>query len=276
MRAWMLLLILMLGAPDALAWDGRWTQAVSGGDALYDAGNKQTDAGTDERPQTYFIPPPRDHWDVDPEELDDYGRKHYTPYALTRITQHINYNGLILGPGYYLIKPGDHNDGSQRVNLHNQPATAYLQAPTAATVVVPQQAPAAGSGMSLPPLEDPAAPAQKTPGDQPTLRLSPAPTGAEAGMHPIANTGQQASGAPASPASPPPANDPQEESPYKVFVIKKLGKVVAVIPIHRMEHFNPPRKTKVPKHAVAWVEMENNHPVLKFYYKKRVYSTDFQ
>ncbi len=263
-----LLLALLLGGGPALAWDDNWTQARSGDTLLYDKDSKHGNAGTDERPQTFFIPPPRDFWDVDPEELGDYGKKQYTPYALARVTQNISYNGFVLTPGYYLIKPGDYNDGSPRTNLGTQPSTAYLQPPPAASSPGPAQDAGAASP-ALPPMAEP-------PPSQPGMRLDPAPAG-EAGMQPISDT---------SPSLPPlqapaPAPGPddakaQEESAYKVFVLKKLGRVIAVIPIHRMEHYNPPRKEKAPRHAVAWVAVENNHPVLKFYYKKRIYSTDFQ
>src|SRR3712207_5109025 len=88
------LLVLALTAPESLAWDGNWTQAESGrGGVIYDPGTTQGNAGTDERPQRFFIPPPRDWAHVDPEEPDDYKRKDYTPYALARITQTVQYQG---------------------------------------------------------------------------------------------------------------------------------------------------------------------------------------
>ncbi len=213
---------ILLSASTAWAWDMRWTNAVSGnGDVLYDAGSSHGTAGTDEPPQTFHAPPPRDFADVDPEELDDYfdrRNKDYVPYALARVERNIVYNGqLMLPKGYYLIKAGDDMDGSPRVDarLWNAP-----------------QVSAAASVQSLPP-----AASTSTVGQNPQNAKAPS---------------------------------------YRVFVIKRLGKVVAVVPIHRVEAYKPPQKEKLPRQALAWVEMENRHPVLKFYYKKRIYSTDFQ
>lgn len=132
-----------------------------------------------------------------------------------------------------------------------------------------------------------------------TLRLSPAPTSTPGErIYQNPNTVKDAPpSAPEQTASPPtdPASTggsapsptkrgiqkatetlfPQEPL-YRTFVIKKLGKVIAVLPIHRVESYIPGRKEKVPKQALAWIETQEHHPVLKFYYKKRLYSTDLQ
>jgi hypothetical protein len=235
------------------AWDGDWTQAQSGkGDIFDDPDSSQGKAGTDP-PQKYLTPNPRDFADVDPEELDDYFdryKKEYAPYALARIYQDLHYNDRIIPKGYYLIKPGDTNDGSPRVNMK----TLYPP-PTSQTIPVMQPS------NSLPALAD---------ADQPatwdnTMRPSPGQTPSSGS--PKVTPDPNASGAQ--------KIDPKDPV-YQVFVLKRNGKVMAVVPIHRMETYKPPRKEKIPKHALAWVEMEDRHPVLKFYYKKRVYCTDFQ
>jgi len=234
MRGMSLILMLvclsgLMPGPRAFAWDGDWTQGRSGeGTAPYDKGGSQGDAGTPERPQTFFTPPTREFVDVDPEELKDYGRKEVSPYALARIQQTIRYQGLTIPKGYYLIKPGDERDGSPKINLNTMAAQSGSLAPLAA------------SGQTA---------------------------GAAAG---------QSSTAGAGPASSPGSTVGGGKSAHRVFVIKQLGKVVAVVPIHRMERYNPKRKENIPRTALAWVEIEDRHPVLKFYYRHRVYSTDFQ
>ena len=343
-RAWLALAAAFALASPAFAWDGVWTQGVSGNEyGLYDAGVKQTDAGTPVRPQTFFIPPPRDYWDVDPEELSDYGKKRYSPYALARINQDIRYNGLLIPKGYYEIKPGDANAGSPRINLGTQSATSYLRAPQpAATGAMSTQDPAmakpmpvnpgqpipakSGTGrlpsedagvLRLSPMEKGMKPISDTPidmqpsgmtdnGFMPALRQSPPPNAVMVpnqslapieGFTPVLPQGLTPGPPPVEglqAVNPAPIGDPLPESPqktkavapvepeepevprYNVFVLKKLGKVVAVIPINRMETYKPERKEHIPKQALAWVEMENNHPVLKFYFKKRIYSSDCQ
>lgn len=198
----LLITLMTMAGMTAKAWDGTWTNAVTGEDVIYDDQNSQGKSGVPEAPQTFFIPPVPDFADIDIEELSDYGKKEYSPHALARINYELRYDDIRIPKGYYLIKPGDPTDGSERVHLNS---------PTART-----------------------------------LQGSPAP---ESGTAPV----------------------------YRTFVIKRLGKVVAVLPIHRMEVYNPRKhKQKVPKHALAWVEIEERHPVLKFYHHKRIYSTDFQ
>jgi len=245
-------LIIGIGlCPLGWAWDGDWTHAHSGKVGLFDdPGSSDGKSGTDP-PQKYYKANPRDFVDVDPEELDDYFnryKKEYSPYALARITQNIRYNNVFIPKGYYLIKPGDINDGSPRISLKNVEPPTELVAPNAvpigrlaATQPVMDEIPAVDTE-TLPPMPPSAYP--ETP----------------------------------SPPSPPATGNTLKsgEPVYQVFVIKKLGKVVAVVPINRMEIYKPKRKEHVPKHALAWLEQENRRPVLKFYYRKRLYSTEFQ
>lgn len=193
------------------AWDDSWTQGRSGrGDAIYDPWDSTGNSGQKERPQTFFIPPTPDYVDVDPQELSDYKKKDYSPYALARITQNLVYRGMVIPKGYYLIQPGNAGSGSPRVKMQ-------------ATQQLPSMA-------------------------------------------------QTANGQASSPTEP---TDPKNPV-YQVFVLKRLGKVVAVIPIHRSESYQPAGKTKPPKQALAWLDTESNHPVLKFYYKKQIYTADFE
>lgn len=221
----------------AWAWDENWTQARSGRVGLYDnPGSTDGQAGTDP-PQKYFTSSPRDYADTDPEELDDYYhryRKDYTPYALARITQDIHYNSWVIPKGYYLIKPGEAEDGSAQVNLEmlNGPQPNY-----ASNAIIP---------ISNSPLATPAS-AQST-------------------VMPKAS--------PSTPASTTKANP--KKKVYEVLLIKRQGKVIAVVPIHRKQIYNPSRKEKIPNKALAWVDQEDRHPVLKFYYHHWIYSTDFQ
>jgi hypothetical protein len=69
-------------------------------------------------------------------------------------------------------------------------------------------------------------------------------------------------------------NQPLPQPPaFSTFVFKKLGKVVAVVPISTVAPFTPPKKEKRKyKQPVAMVELENQVPVLKIYYKQMVYA----
>jgi hypothetical protein len=230
------------------AWDGDWTQARSGrGDIFNDPDSSQGKAGTDP-PQKFLTPNPRDFVDVDPDELQDYFHHHnkdYAPYALARITQDMHYNNLLVPKGYYLIKPGGAHAGSPRITL------ASLNA-TAAAGSVPTQSPEE----SLPPM----------PVMGPTTPATWNQSAAQTSGLPM----------PLVPAAQPSPTMNQNAPVYQVFVLKRQGKVMGVVPINRMEDYTPPRGQKLPKQALAWIEMENQHPVLKFYYKKRLYCTDFQ
>jgi hypothetical protein len=76
-------------------------------------------------------------------------------------------------------------------------------------------------------------------------------------------------------APPPvPANkQPKEKYARQTFVIKKLGNVVAVLPIERSERYKRKKGEKKLKNPVATIVMENHLPVLKVYWKDTVYST---
>lgn len=127
----------LLLAGSAFAWDGRWTEAPSGSYPLPEVNDKarniETDAGTDERPQTYNTTlPPRDYANVDPEEIIEAGGKDYSPYALVRMTQDFRINGKVYKKGYYHIKAGQWGDGSLNTQpLSNQLIAAHNALPPA-------------------------------------------------------------------------------------------------------------------------------------------------
>ncbi len=209
-----LLLGVLLTTTGGWAWDGNWTQGRSGygNDIFEDTGRSDGQAGTDP-PQKFWKADPRDYANVDPEELHDYFDKRknrdYVPYALTRVEQALQYQNFTLPKGYYLIKPGDANEGSPLVTMGS------LQSPTENGSTTTQ------------------------PGSRPTS-LS------------------------------------KRVAFYQSFVIIRQGKVLGVVPVHRMSPYKPPKEVKVPRQALAWVAWENRRPVLKFYYKKWLYETDFQ
>jgi hypothetical protein len=248
--------LLFLPLSPVWAWDGEWTKANSGrGDIFDDPERSQGKAGTDP-PQKFYTPNPRDFADVDPEELDDYFnryKKEYAPYALARIFQDLRYNNLVIPKGYYHVKPGDIHDGSPNVNMK-----------TLNPIPVEQAIPVSRQAAQAPSVAD---------ADQPAIldqNIGPKSTGQS--TKPVLPQTKPLS----NPNGPPPPQVNTSKPIYRVFVLKKQGKVAAVVPIHRMETYKPPRKEKIPKHALAWVEIEDHHPVLKFYYKKQVYCTDFQ
>lgn len=238
--------------PMAWAWDGNWTHAKSGNerDVMDDTGRSDKKAGTDP-PQKYWIPSVRDFADVDPEEIHDYfdrKNRHYTPYALARIEQNIRYNSLSIPKGYYLIKPGDEQDGSPKVNLKN---LTGQNLPLSSTMDRATQSLALSNEQRLPPLETEV----EEPIEAPVQQLSPIQTPA---------------------SSPPPVLDTKAPI-YQTLVIIQQGKVMGVVPVHRMSQYRRTDKhEKKPRTAMAWVEWEERRPVLKFYYKKWVYETEFQ
>lgn len=244
--------IVLLNPSLGWAWDGKWTQAKSGNgaDLFDDPGRSQGKAGTDP-PQKFWMSGPRDYVDVDSDELTDYfnrKNKDYSPYALARIEQTLHFQKLTLPKGYYLIKPGQLKNGSIKVNLET--LSEYGPSPQEIKAQTSQPD-------SLPPLEthvdaEETSKTRKSTGDQ-----SP-PTPPVAGT-----TGSLPNSKPKAPV-------------YQTFVIIRQGRVVGVVPIHRMVSYIPPKKQKIPRHALAWVEWENRRPVLKFYHRKWVYETEFQ
>jgi hypothetical protein len=273
------LFVLMVGlllCPQVLGWDGDWTDARSGRTGTFDnPGSTEKTAGTDP-PQKYYTAAPRDYIEVDPEEIDDYfhrRNKNYTPYALARITQDLHYNLLTVPKGYYLIKPGDPEDGSPRVKLENLngpplPETGIIPVANAPDRVAPQVLSTPRHGMTqLTPAVLSSDPAALPPmaGPQSTGQLTLPPM-----------TGQQATSQASSVQSSPGQASKVKPSPYQVLVIKRQGKVMMVVPIHRRQLYIPARKDKIPNRALAWVEEEDRHPVLKFYFHHWIYSTDFQ
>jgi hypothetical protein len=258
----------MLCSQLVMAWDGNWTEAPSG-DLWKQPEGTDGVGHSDERPETFFIPTRPDFKDVDPEELSDYFhryRKEYTPYALARIQQTLHYQNLVLPKGYYLIKPGDETDGSPQVTLK----TNTLPPLQAEPMAMPPENPMVGSRFEY------VGQVQSATRPSELIRQAKAamPPAAPSNITLSASKTQKVVGPSAKPVSGSTAGS--SEKIYQVFVIKKLGRVVAVVPIHRMENYRPKRKDKIPHQALAWVEEENRHPVLKFYYRKRIYSTDFQ
>lgn len=209
-RPFLPVLLALLCVLPVYAWDGDWTQAESGSNWMPDPENTDGVGNIKDRPQKFWIPTPRHHKDVDPEEISDYHGKHTSPYALARFPYNVRYQDWRIGKGYYLVKPGDDSDGSPAVHL-------VAAQPT---------------DQSLQPLQD------VDPSD--------------------GSTGQNAS----------------DKGPvFRTFMLKKLGRVIAVLPIEGSEAYARKKGEKWPKDALAWVEMEDSQPVLKFYYDKRVYRT---
>ncbi len=248
---WGFLLLTTLVQPVGLAWDGDWTDASSGRVELYDnPGSTEKQAGSDP-PQKYYTAAPRDYDEVDPRELDDYYHrfnKNYTPYALVRITQDLHYNSWVIPKGYYLVKPGEVQEGSPQVNLQSLsgPQPSYASKSMVPVSNTPKMLPDADEP------EDPADPAL-------SAAIQPV-SGSASGMTPASGHFS---------LRPP-------KKFYQVLVISRQGKVIAVVPIHRKQAYAPARKEKIPRRALAWLEDEDRHPVLKFYDQHWIYSTDFQ
>lgn len=113
----------------ALAWDGRGTQAPSGTYPLPEPTTKRqnldTDSGTETKPQSWYNKlPERDYVNLDPQELDDYAHRDYSPYALARFTQDLRWQGRTYPQGYYHVKIGLWGAGS----LGTLPLTNQLHA----------------------------------------------------------------------------------------------------------------------------------------------------
>ena len=242
----------------ALSWDGNWTDARSGNDYIYDPKNSQGKAGSDP-PQTFYTPPLRDSVNVDPEELDDYFKKKgkirdYVPYALLRVSQSLRYNDKTISKGYYTVKAGDWSDGSPRTHL-NTPIEAAIVTPSA-----------------LPPLENTSTPsAPPLPGNTTRSKSS----------NRLPNSQSHTTSGSPNPTAMRQTPLNKKFPIQRVFIIKRLGNVIAVVPIHQVEPYFPKRedltpKKKIPKQALAWVEMDGQRPILKFYYKHWLYSTTFQ
>jgi hypothetical protein len=243
--------IVLLSPSFGWTWDGQWTQAQSGNgaDLFDDPGRSQGKAGTSP-PQKFWMAGPRDYVDVDPDELVDYfdrRNKDYSPYALARIEQTLHYQGLTLPKGYYLIKPGQLKNGSIKANLE----TLSEYGPSPQETAQPQEF------VSLPPLETDLKTEESEKAGNNKENQSPT-------IPPAASTTIRPPGLSA------------KVPVYQTFVIIRQGRVVGVVPIHRMATYLPPKKPKIPRHALAWVEWEDRRPVLKFYYRKWVYETQFQ
>ncbi len=239
--------LVVLCCVSAGAWDGNWTNASSGRGFIFDdPGDSTGQAGTDP-PQKFWIPNRRDHADVDPEELHDYfdrSNKDYAPYALARVTQTIHYNNLTIPKGYYLIKPGEETDGSPKVNLNTLEPYASQKAPISREID-----------------EE----------DDSVETLPPYTTQSE---HLPGAVSVNTTSVPRLASRPPELKDNVRF--YQTLVILKQGRVMGVVPVHRMEQYRPEKKEKPPRRALAWVAWEEQRPVLKFYYKKWVYTTQFQ
>ncbi len=119
------LLSILLCLP-AFAWDGNWTNARTTMEVIPDADDSTSEAGTKERPQKFMIPPERFFNNVDPEETSEYKGKDYAPYALARFPVEVPVQGRALQRGYYLVKLGHLDDGSEAVRL----TTSSINPPT--------------------------------------------------------------------------------------------------------------------------------------------------
>ena len=223
----------------ALAWDGDWTQAESGRVGLFDdPGSTQGQSGVPDPPQKFYTPAPVDYAEVDPEELNDYFNRRDKNYS-----------------PYALARITQTLHYSQRAI----PAGYYLIKPGDRH-----------DGSALVNLD--------------TLN---GPSPAETGLIPVSNQTNHSSSVVSPALSPQGAINPvkpvgkgsktQVNPPiYETLVIKRQGKVVLVVPIHRRQIYIPARKDKIPARSLAWVEDEGGHPVLKFYARPWIYSTDFQ
>lgn len=76
------------------------------------------------------------------------------------------------------------------------------------------------------------------------------------------------------------APDPRSEKHAKmprVFIFKKMGRVVAVIPIHRVQRYVPADNGKIPPHPLIWLDSTTERrPILKFYDRNYLFSSDFE
>lgn len=94
-------------------------------------------------------------------------------------------------------------------------------------------------------------------------------------LTPVATTQPGAPGMQPAIQSPPTTiPEPEGDDTRQTLVLKQLGKVIMVLPVHRKERYKPPKGQKRSRHAMAEVVMENHRPVLKYYFKKMVYMTD--
>lgn len=78
----------------------------------------------------------------------------------------------------------------------------------------------------------------------------------------------------APPDAPPPEEAPAPPpEPTQTFILKKLGNVVAVLPVEKVEPYKRPKGEKKSKQPLAKVFLENQVPVLKLLYKDKLYTT---
>jgi hypothetical protein len=234
-------------------WDNGITQAKSGveGD-LKDAGNTDGKSGLKTPSQWYFIPPDRYYENVDPNEIDENRKKSYTPYALAMIPQTVNYHGIVLSKGYYQVKLGTGAEGSPKTNLQ-------------ALAAKPPKAQETGNF-------NPAGLPQFEPGISPDLTPPETPLSEMGSLNPISPTMSPAM----SPAlnAEPLASVPEVSPTGQLMIFKKLGNVVAVLPVERIESYKRAKGEKKAKMPLARVSFEQNKPVLKLLYKDKLYMTD--
>jgi hypothetical protein len=121
-------------------WDDHGTNAKSGVEGtLLDPGSTEGQSGVKPPPQTYFIPPPRQYEEVDPEEIRETKKRDYTPYALAQLPQTITYRGKLIPKGYYQIKLGFRNEGSPKTNLNETPTLSPEEQETIRRVLILKQ-----------------------------------------------------------------------------------------------------------------------------------------
>jgi hypothetical protein len=295
--------VLILTSAISLAWDGDWTSARSG-EFPYDSEDSTGKTGVPNAPQLFPTTPSLDYSDVDPQELDDYythGQKSrtYTPYALARVSQELRYNSkIVLPPGYYLVKTGNFQDGSP--NKHNLPTEDGSLPPGTST------ASSAAESTTI----------YRAPTKKRFSLMNRQKRGKEEALAKAQEASGNASNSADSSQNSTESGDAKSPLPGgglpRVFIIKKQSKVIAVIPIHHAQTYlpitekkllkNPFKKEKkageklasepeaseaekdaeatlkkrIPANALAWVELEDRRPVLKFYYRHMLYSTTFQ
>jgi hypothetical protein len=226
-------------------WDNGYTNAKSGveGD-LKDAGNSDGKSGLKPPSQWFFIPPERYFENVDPNEIDENRKKSYTPYALAMISQNVNYHGIVLSKGYYQVKLGTGAEGSPKTNLQalsDKPPKAQ-ETGNFNPAGLPQYAPPSNPNVeTLAPLSPLPSPENTAPTNIPTEPLVSIPDASPTGQ---------------------------------ILIFKKLGNVVAVLPVERIEPYKRAKGEKKAKMPLARVTFEQNKPVLKLLYKDKLYMTD--
>jgi hypothetical protein len=224
-------------------WDGEFTDGSSGWQYGHpDPGSSEGKTGQKNKdyPQHFWIPPLRQFEDTDPEELEEQEGHSYSPYALLLLPVDVKYKDWKLPKGYYQVKLGQNNDGSPKTRLAPQdqrpftPSLANLKTPTYKPPTKMEQlkakTPWLGRSKTAVNTEEVL--------DLPPL-LVPDPTVSK----------------PPTPSKDSFAEQSLQQRFVSTLVIKKLGKVVAVLPVLE-------KKAAPAQKASRWrFERKFDHPV---------------